>query len=109
MNYSLPALVMPLPASATKSTSQPPITIYGVFKGFISYINANIYMVLYAAAIAIVIVVLAATLKLAHGKNVSRYDKERAKRLIELREHIKRGYDSETLYNKNRIPKRRSG
>ena len=65
------------------------------------------YMVVYAAAIAAVIVALAAALKLAGSKNVSRYDEERAKRLIELREHIKRGYGSEALSNKNRIAERR--
>ena len=108
LNYSLPSLVMPLPASAIKPSQQPPATIYSVFKGLIAYINANMYMVVYAAAIAAVIVALAAALKLAGSKNVSRYDEERAKRLIELREHIKRGYGSEALSNKNRIAERRS-
>ena len=107
LNYSLPALVMPLPVSTIKPPAQPTATIYGVFKGFISYMNTNVYIVVYAAAIAAAIIALAVALKLSSGKNVSRYDEERAKGLIELREHIKRGYGSEALSNKNRIAERR--
>ena len=109
LNYSLPALVMPLSTNAAKPPTQAPTTTYAVFKGFISYINANIYMIAYAAAIIVVIVALAAASKRSHKRYMQRYSKERAKQLVELREHIKRGYDSETVYNKDRIAKRRRG
>ena len=111
LNYSIPAIV----AAQPQITAAPPATgigmaISGLFKDFEGYINRNIYAATIYLAIGIVALAALILALKAHNKaGKSNYSKERAMRLIELREHIKRGYAHETLHNKNRLAKRGSG
>lgn len=90
LNYSIPALIMQAPSIPSKPSTTVVSPTYDIFKSLISYINANIYVVITALAfISAVALVVKYRPIYRRGRG---FNRRRAERLIELREHIKRGY-----------------
>lgn len=91
LNYSIPVLVMQAPSIPTKPSPHEVVAspAYDIFKGIASYINANIYVVITAIVSISVIALLSKYSIIRRNRRLKRI---RAERMIELREHIKRGY-----------------
>ncbi|MGC8538062.1 MAG: hypothetical protein ACP5MZ_03740, partial [Candidatus Micrarchaeia archaeon] len=104
-NYSVPVIIVSKPAivNAVITPSTTPTSITSAIE---AHILAFKYYIIAILAVAIAIGI-AAYVRSARSKTT--YSAERAKRLIELREHIKRGYSNEAVYDKNRLAERRRG